>query len=1524
MGPEKGSMNWASKESGRCRVLTSAFSLFKGIAGLFFFLTLGCTPGLRGGNSSLPSDSAPIPESPGPFQITLNVAGDREVYLQWSNSQNASTYSIFYRESGHPEFTLASANATSPYLLTGLSNSVTYEFKIVAINSRGRLESQTFILTPLSDPEVVATKLVFATQPETASPRSAGSQLYVQPSIQFKNSANVLASSDSSPVTLALYTDSTCTTPAPPTPSGARSLSGTLTKNASLGVATFNDLSVNLARSSLYLKATSGSLHSACSNAFQVLSGIASPSLSTLSLSSSTVTAGNSVVATLGVVDDFGNAAPSGVLPILFSLDSLTHPGSWSAVSSTASDTYSAELTQSEPGTYTVSVSVAGVPISQVRTLTVLAAGLNHPPVAQAFSANYSANATTIITLPYTDADGDSATHCTILSNANLSNVTINSACSCTSGVCSVVVNGSSNTSSGGFDFHFGSPTSSPTPPVAHATLTRTNASPTVSNFSFGTLISTSGTTTIGIPYADIDGDHATACSVSNLSANASIQSPCSCSAGVCSVGLLGNSTAPTGTFSFSVTTFGGLTSNTATVEYSIDGQSTIVTSPQVRDYGSILVGQSSSTFDIKISNTGAASATGCSAPYLSPATTHFSITSNSCTNATLAPGSTCTVRIVASPKTTGSLSTTLYQRCNSRGTESRTAVGGITVTGATSAPQLTTYADQGLDFGRVRVGSTSSTLEIAFTNSGFDSTSGCQAPLISQGSSDFSIVEDGCGKTNLPPSGVCTVTLKANPTLTGTVSGTLSRSCTEGGSASVSLSAAGWESSSTPSLLSYGLGTNHSCVVMSDGKVRCWGDNGYGNLGDGTLVDKLTPVEVSSITTATAVASASQFSCALLSDSTVKCWGLNTSGQVGTEVSGSVNKTPVQVSTASGTLTNVALISAGTAHACAVLTDGSVWCWGQTTVNGTSSISSQAQKISGISTAKTTAGALTSGTGFSCVVLTDGTARCWGNNSAYRQLGNNSTSSSTAAVTVLNLSGAFGISASSASVCALLTSGQVKCWGMNVSGQLGDGTTTTRTAPVLVTGITSATSIASSSMGKSFCANLSDQTVKCWGENTYGKLGDGTNANRSTPVQVLGLSGVVQISLGDQSACARTSDAKIKCWGKNNIGQLGGGSAPAQMIPKNGDILSTLGPVRSISSNSANSSAACALLTSGSIKCWGENGYLLLGNGGSTTTHSHITPVSVSGISTATQISMGFSHACSLLADGTIRCWGLGTQGELGTMTAANSSTPAVVYGITNAIQVVTGANFSCALLSKGSVQCWGDGSNGELGIISCSAGCTVAYPFSVDSLTTVTSISAGSNHVCALTSDQRVYCWGQNNHGQLGNGTITQANTPTLVPGLLNVIAISAGSSFTCALLADNTVKCWGYGGKLGNNSAVGSTVPVSVLSYRDGNAPLGQITAIASNYDGTCGLRSTSTGNQVVCWGYNGYGTLGIGSLSITRRMAYDVPGLQDISSLSQIGGHTTCATTSSGTPYCFGQNTYNQTGTNGMAITPVSGF
>jgi len=331
-------------------------------------------------------------------------------------------------------------------------------------------------------------------------------------------------------------------------------------------------------------------------------------------------------------------------------------------------------------------------------------------------------------------------------------------------------------------------------------------------------------------------------------------------------------------------------------------------------------------------------------------------------------------------------------------------------------------------------------------------------------------------------------------------------------------------------------------------------------------------------------------------------------------------------------------------------------------------------------------------------------------------------------------------ISTSFSHTCLLTTSGGVKCWGDNQLGELGDGTTNNSLLPVDVAGLGSGVSAIAGGDWFS-CALTSAGGVECWGLNTVGQLGNGTQTNSSTPVQVHGLeTGVQAISARGAHACALMMTGNVRCWGQ---GQPGGvySTLPAAVPTPS-----------AVTAVSVGGRTSCALTASGGVECWAN-----------VADSPSYVPGLTSGVSA---ISGGGYHACALMKDGRLECWGRNVEGQLGDGTTTSSTSPVTVVGLTGVSAISEGDLFSCALTSAGGIKCWGGNAVGQLG--NGTQGGIDPTPADVSGLTSgVSAISAGVDETCVVTISGGGSCWGANRSGQLGDGTTTTQTVPVALFG-------------------------------------------------------------------------------------------------------------------------------------------------------------
>ena len=359
-----------------------------------------------------------------------------------------------------------------------------------------------------------------------------------------------------------------------------------------------------------------------------------------------------------------------------------------------------------------------------------------------------------------------------------------------------------------------------------------------------------------------------------------------------------------------------------------------------------------------------------------------------------------------------------------------------------------------------------------------------------------------------------------------------------------------------------------------------------------------------------------------------------------------------------------------------------------------------------------------------------------------------------------------------------------------------------------------------------SSCALTSTGAMKCWGSNSYGQIGTLASNQQKTPSDVPGFTNNISaIAVGDSRMCALTTAGEVKCIG-NGVADSNNPGISAGAI--------------SISSGYANS---CALMSYGGVKCWGDNWTGQLGSG----TWVNTSPaVNVKGLTSGvTAITSGIMHSCALLSSGSVKCWGANNYGQLGDGTTSNRNEPAQVSGLTSGVVSISGGyEHTCAVLTNGEAKCWGRNGYGELGD-GTTTNRNVPTSVKVDGqpISGIASISGGLRHTCAITTGGAAKCWGYNALASLGNGTLTDSLTPVNVVGLgSGVLSIEAGKGFaTCATVTGSSVMCWGHSwaGNVGDGFTTDRSSPVNVVGLMSSSpsaTTLGALTLPSSSYTTT----------------------------------------------------------------------------------------
>jgi alpha-tubulin suppressor-like RCC1 family protein len=352
-------------------------------------------------------------------------------------------------------------------------------------------------------------------------------------------------------------------------------------------------------------------------------------------------------------------------------------------------------------------------------------------------------------------------------------------------------------------------------------------------------------------------------------------------------------------------------------------------------------------------------------------------------------------------------------------------------------------------------------------------------------------------------------------------------------------------------------------------------------------------------------------------------------------------------------------------------------------------------------------------------------------------------------------------VSAGFMQTCAVTLSNGLKCWGNYVTNHPGDSSNNYHTYPEDIPGLENGVDDISS-YGDFSCVLLTSGGVKCWGSNTYGSLGDDRASGDYSwdPVDVVGLSsGVNVITTGMYHVCALLQNGSVKCWGANAGGLLGNGTNYISTVPS--DVIGLSSGVKDIA---AGNNHTCALMVTGGVKCWGANGYgPILGSGFADTHYPVYAVVDVKGLSSGiVAITAGNDFTCVLLESGGVKCWGYNSGGYLGDGTEIDRPTPVDVINLNlPVVSLSAGDNSSCVLLNDGTIKCWGRNLLRQQGDELYLSSPTSIEVFSK----IITAVSIGRTHTCAIMEDSAIMCWGLNDFGQLGVGTTDRLLPPTYV---------------------------------------------------------------------------------------------------------------------------------------------------------------
>jgi alpha-tubulin suppressor-like RCC1 family protein len=597
-----------------------------------------------------------------------------------------------------------------------------------------------------------------------------------------------------------------------------------------------------------------------------------------------------------------------------------------------------------------------------------------------------------------------------------------------------------------------------------------------------------------------------------------------------------------------------------------------------------------------------------------------------------------------------------------------------------------------------------------------------------------------------------------------------------------------------------------HTCGLTADGVAYCWGRDTEGQLGNGGTpisTQSPSPVDTSTIPGNKAfvqLTGGGAHTCGLTADGVAYCWGFDDGGQLG---NGGISQdtqspSPVDTSTIPGNKAFVQL-DGGHFHTCGLTAEGVAYCWGHDAEgelgDGGGWQDTQSPSPVDISTlsGNKVFVLLTGGDSHTCGLTADGVAYCWGFNSS-GQLGNGAEpgtqSPSSVDTSTIPAKKAFvRLAIGGYHTCGLTAQGVAYCWGDDNYGQLGNGGTSQNTQSP------SPVDISTLSGNKVFvqltnnvyhtCGLTADGAAYCWGLDDNGQLGNGaeTGQNTQSPsrVDTSTLSGnkvFVQLSGGWNHTCGLTVDGVAYCWGLDDCGQLGnGGTSQGTQSPSPVDT-STIPGNKAFVHLVSGYYHTCGLTVEGVAYCWGMDLFGQLGNGGASQYAQSPSPVNTSTLSgnkAFVKLVGGIYHTCGLTVEGVAYCWGADEFGQLGNGgTSLDSQSPSpvdtsTIPGNKLFVQLTGGARAPCGITAEGVATCWGLDAAGQLG--DGGAYQDTQSPSPVDTSTipgnkAFVQLVGGFDHSCGLTAERVAYCWGYDQHGELGNGAEPGENAQSPSP--------------------------------------------------------------------------------------------------------------------------------------------------------------
>jgi len=694
-------------------------------------------------------------------------------------------------------------------------------------------------------------------------------------------------------------------------------------------------------------------------------------------------------------------------------------------------------------------------------------------------------------------------------------------------------------------------------------------------------------------------------------------------------------------------------------------------------------------------------------------------------------------------------------------------------------------------------------------------------------------------------------------------------------------------------------VGAYHACAIDTDGALWCWGRNDQAQLGQSDREARGLATRVGGNSDWLAVSAGDGHTCGIRgsgASGALYCWGNNDDGQVG---NGSTSQAyqfgPDEID--AGTLWSQ--VSAGGIFSCGIHADGTLWCWGSNIEGqiGTGEANNPDHAWVPLQVGSEDGWTAVSVGRYHACALHGAALVCWGYGDNGR-LGTGDSSSLAAVDSAAAIAPPSGfvwdqVSAGGGHTCAHASDGHVYCWGVDYDGQAGGGP-----AEAFVPIDNGALGVVTA--GDRHTCSLGIDQTRCWGSNDAGQTGGYPDDNPDPHTATL--PGVTAVGAGDQHSCALLGDGTIQCWGSNGWGQIGDGTVADKRAPVR--VASDADPWTGVD---VGVDHTCAVNQAGQLWCWGRNLESQLGLGAGEPVEP--LPRQVQGTVTWSQVVAGSYHSCAIGDSTHLYCWGRNSEGQTGP--AGDQAAPTEILTGTDWAQVTTGTDTTCARSTSGVRTCFGRNQEGQKGRGDTTADTSVET-FSGDPVTW-SDLSMGVWSACGVAQTSgELYCWGDDGSGALGDGSATQAVTPT--PTLSSVAGagwteVHVAAFHACGLRAGHLL-CWGYGAAVGDANS-GWTQPTPT----DVGSSAGWVSVDTGGYH-SCAVRSSG---QLYCWGNNDQGQLGSGGGA--DQGSDTVPATAIGSEFARVsaGGNTACAIARSdatsiaaGSLWCWGENLYGEVG------------